>query len=292
MSAAAPTSARPAPGGRARRALTVLAGLVVGVALGALVHAALPGALPVVLATLGAAGLVALLVVGLVDERRLARDLAADAPDAPAPRPPVLRGPPLAGAPAGAVGGLVLVWVAVQGDPVLAALLLVLSVPGSLLLQVLGRRALRQHLEAARAAHPDAGVVIAGFAEVGSTAWARWAKDAGVHVPSGPHFASLLVGDADGLEQRVSHDGALVHRWGWDEVALSRAPDPRRRDGALLLLTLHGPEPAARARAVPARRRRHGVTLRVTGGALTSTPAVVDAAIATLRARAGGPGAA
>lgn len=292
MSTGTPTSARPAPSGGVRRVLMVLAGLLAGAATGLVVDAVAPTALTGLVVVLGVAGLAALLVVAHVDDRRLAEGLATDGPGAPPPRPPVLRGSPLTGAPGAAAGGLVLVWVAVQGDPVLAAVLLVLTVPGGLLLQVLGRRVLRRHLEAAQDAHPDAGVAIASFAEVGSTAWARWAKSADVHVPSGPHFASLLVGDADGLEQRVSHDGTLVHRWGWDEVGLSRAPDPGRRDGALLLLTLHGSEPAARARAVPARRRRYDVTLRVMGGALTSTPAVVDTAIATLRARSGGPGAA
>lgn len=172
-----------------------------------------------------------------LDDRRLAEDLGAAGPDAAPPRPPILRGGPLARLVHGVLGGLILVWVAVQGGPGLAAVLVVTQVLFGLVVSLVARSGIRRRLDTARAAHPGTGVVVASFAGVGGIAWGRWARGAGVRVPPRAGFSSLLVGDADGLEQRVLHDGARLHRWSWDEVELSRAPDPDR------------PRPAPRDRA-------------------------------------------
>lgn len=296
------SGARPTLGDRVRQALPVLVGLGLGYALGAALDIVAPGSVPVVLWVVGGGGLLALLVIAVVDGRRLTEDLSAVGPDAPPPRPPILRGPPLRGQPLGWVAGLV-AWQAVQVS-VVGVLLWVLAVgPFVLGLGLVARAGVRRRWEAARAAHPGAGVVLVGFTETGGIAWARWARSAGVRVPDRAVFASLLIGDADGLEQRVVHDGTVLHRWSWDEVELSRAPDPDgtpravrsaaagRVDRAVLVLTLLGPEPVAFTRAVPAERRRSDVTTRVMQEAgATSTAAVVDAAITALRAGADGRG--
>ena len=293
------SGARSTLGDRVRRTASALAGLAGGFALGAALDVVLPGSVPVVLWVLGGGGLVALLVIAVIDGRRLTEDLSAVGPDAPPPRPPVLRGPPLRGDVWGVVAGLV-AWQAVQVSPVGVVLWVVTVVPFVLGLGLVARAGVRRRWDAARAAHPGAGVVLVGFTETSGITWARWARSAGVRVPDRAAFASLLIGDADGLEHRVAGDGTWLHRWSWDEVELSRAPDPDgtpravrsaatgRADRAVLVLTLLGPEPVPFARAVPVARQRSDVTMRVMGDAwAVSTAAVVDAAIAALRAGCG-----
>lgn len=115
---------------------------------------------------------------------------------------------------------------------------------------------------------------------------AQWAKATRTRLPASLGSGWALVADADGVRlSSTSRTTRPLPRWGWGDVELHRGPHPSYPDApraAVLVLTLLGPEPPERARAVPLERHRFEVTLTVLHGAWSATPAVVDAALAEL----------
>lgn len=147
----------------------------------------------------------------------------------------------------------------------------------------------RNRLAAARAADPGAAVVLVGLADLATTRLAQWAKATGTRLPASLVSRWALVADTDGLRlSSASRTARPLPRWQWCDVELRRGPHPSYPDApraAVLVLTLLGPEPAARARTVPLGRHRFEVTLTVLHGTWSATPEVVDAALADLLSR-------
>lgn len=139
-------------------------------------------------------------------------------------------------------------------------------VPAALLVGLVGawllRSSRRRRWAAARAAHPDRAVALVGVDDVARMRLRQWAKAVDVTAASvGRGDAVLTADDAGVTLWGPDRPGEPVHRWSWDDVDLSRAFSST--DVPHLVLTLLGPLPAARARAVPATRRRFDLTLTV-----------------------------
>lgn len=142
------------------------------------------------------------------------------------------------------------------------------------------RASRRRRWAAARRAHPDAAVaLVASDAFVGMRL-AQWARAVGATVPSPGAGDAVLVADPGGVALWRTDRPEAVHRWRWDDVELSRTSSGV--DVAHLVLTLLGPPPAVRARAVPAARRRFDLTLTVRTTAAGSPRAVEAATAAAL----------
>ena len=136
---------------------------------------------------------------------------------------------------------------------------------GALLAGLVGawllRSSRRRRWAAARAAHPGRAVALVSVDDVARMRLRQWARTVGVTVaPVGRGDAVLAADDAGVTLCGPDRPGA-VHRWSWEDVELSRTTSPT--DHPHLVLTLLGPPPVARARAVPATRRRFDLTLTV-----------------------------
>lgn len=146
----------------------------------------------------------------------------------------------------------------------------------------------RRRLAAARADHPSSAVALVTLADLAPMRLTQWAKATRTPLPASLGSGWALVADADGVRLiGASRTARTLPRWGWDDVKIHRGPHPSYPDApraAVLVLTLLGPEPAERSRAVPIGRRRFAVTLAVLSGIWPATPATVDADLAQLLA--------
>lgn len=128
--------------------------------------------------------------------------------------------------------------------------------------RVLLRASRGRRWAAARQAHPGAAVALVAVDAFAAMRLTQWAKAAGTTVPSPGSSDAVLAADDDGVVLwRPDRPERPVHRWSWDDVELSRTSSST--DLPHLVLTLLGPLPAVRARAVPAARRRFDLSLTV-----------------------------
>lgn len=172
--------------------------------------------------------------------------------------------------------GLYLGWFAAPLAWWLPPTLFVGALALGLVVGALLRASRRRRWSAARAAHPGAAVaLVAADAFVGMRL-TQWAKAVGATVPSPGVGDAVLAADDDGVSLWRPDRPEPVHRWAWEDVELSRASSST--DVPHLVLTLLGPPPAVRARAVPATRRRFDLALAVRTAA--GSPEAVDAATA------------
>ncbi len=172
---------------------------------------------------------------------------------------------------------------------VLGVAVVVVGAVATAALGPLVRRSHRRQLAAARAAHPGEAVVLVALVDLATMRLAQWAKAARVSLPADLGRAGVLTADVRGVAlHRSGRPDRLVHRWAWDDVELATAPHPEDPEAAALSLTLLGPRPVERRRAVPVGRRRFAVTLAVRDGALPAPHDVVDGAVDHLTASRSG----
>ena len=267
------------------RVAEVLLFAVLGVALGSLVllvppaGRSLPGLAVVFGATMASTAVVA------VDQRRLRLQVEAREHGSPAPGAPLQQRP----LPRRLLVLLYGVYVAQVGwvmSSTVGVVALVAGWPIAYgLALVLVRRSRRRELAAARAAHPGAAVVLVAPTGLALMRLAQWAKATRTTMPASLGARGVLVADADGVRLLGVARTRPLPRWGWDEVELSRGPHPALEGAVAIVLTLLGPVPAERHRAVPVARRRLDVPLSVRGEAWTASPAAVHAALAHLLSR-------